>query len=716
MTQPSTPDAAGPADQLSFSSRQELLLAILRERANPAAHRIPRRDPAVPAPLSFAQQGLWLVHRMEPESAAYNVPYALRVRGGLDVAALRRGLDALVARHESLRTTVGEHEGEPVQVIGPPRAVPLPVADLRAAPDAETLAHRLAAAEAARPFDLARGPLLRALLLRLDEHDHVLCVTLHHVVSDGWSMGVMVREVSALYAAFARGAPPALPPLPLQYADYAAWQRGWMRGEVLERELAYWRDRLAGAPPLLEVPTDRPRAGAAGARGERHRFVLPAGLAHGLRALARRRGATLFMTLLAGWQVLLGRYAGQGDVVVGTPVAGRSRPELEGLIGFFINMLPLRLEMEDDPTADALLDRVRQSSLAAFAHQELPFERLVEALGTVRSQAHAPVFQVIFSLAHAQDDGGLRLGDLALTPVGHGDPEARFDLSLNLYEGSDTLPGVLEYRAALFDAPTIERMADHLRTLLQGMVDDPGRRVSRLPLLAAAEREHLLRAWNGAEAGYRGDLCLHELVHRQVLRTPGAPALLYEDVTLTYDALFRRACRLAHRLRRAGVGPEVRVAICMEPAPEMVVAVLGVMLAGGAYLPLDPELPRERRDLLLRTAAPVLVLTQPALAERLADCPVPRLPVDGAGGGAGDGAGDGADAQDGADGEDDGVPASGVHPRNLAYVIFTSGSTGQPKGVLMEHYGMGNTVRELARVYGSGPGDRNLLFAPLHFD
>ncbi|HEX7239391.1 MAG TPA: non-ribosomal peptide synthase/polyketide synthase, partial [Longimicrobiaceae bacterium] len=668
----------------------------------PPIERVPREGPL---PLSFAQQRLWVVDRIDPGSSTYNMPAALRMRGELNPGALRASLRELVRRHEALRTVFRERGGVPVQVIGPPARVPLPTVELGRLPAGvrEREAERLARAEALRPFDLACGPLLRSTLLRLGESDQVLCFTLHHVVGDGWSVDVLVREVTTLYAAFRRGEPSPLPELPVQYADYAVWQRSWLSGEVLEAQLDFWRTRLAGAPPLLEIPIDRPRSAPPGARGGTHRFALPAAVTQGLWELSRRGGATLFMTVLAGWQALLSKYSGQEDVVVGSPVAGRSRREVEGLIGFFVNMLPLRTDLGGDPSWEDLLARVREGALGAYGHQDVPFEQLVEELVTDRSLTHAPLFQVVFALERALPrDERLSLGGMELEPFETGRGVVRFDLNLTLTDEGGALGGRLVYREALFDAATVERMARHLETLLKGMVAEPGRRLSESPLLRAEERERLLCSWNGADTGYAGDRCLHELVHAQVQRTPGAPALRFEGESLSYEALFLRACRLAHLLRERGIGPERRVAICMEPAPEMIVSVLGVLLAGGAYLPVDPDLPSERRDFVIGDGGPVLLLTQTALAGRLADCGVPVLCVD---------AGAERIGRRSA-----AVPASGVDPRNLAYVIYTSGSTGLPKGVAVEHAGVGNTVLELGRVYDSRPGDRHLLFAPLHFD
>ncbi|MEW5928487.1 MAG: amino acid adenylation domain-containing protein, partial [Gemmatimonadota bacterium] len=644
----------------------------LRRDGGPVAPPIGRAPRGGVLPASFAQQRLWMVDRLEPGSAAYNMAGALRLRGRLSAAALRAGLDALVRRHETLRTTFPELDGAPVQAIHPPAPAALAELDLRRLPEAEREAgaERLAAEEALRPFDLARGPLLRCVLLRLDEEDHVLCFTLHHVVGDGWSLRVLVQELSVLYAALERGEEPRLPELPVQYADYAAWQREWLSGETLDAQLSYWKERLAGAPPLLELPTDRPRAVGQGARAGSHRFPLSAETTGALRALARREGATLFMTLLAGWQALLHRWAGQEDVVVGSPVAGRTHAETEGLVGFFVNLLPLRGDLAGDPSWAELVGRVRETALGAYAHQELPFERLVEELGVERSLAHTPVFQATFALEPAGGHhAGLSLGEARLEPFGTGTADAKFDLALVVRDDGEALAGTLEYRAALFEADTVARLAGHLGILLDAMAAEPSRRLREVPLLRGSERRQVLETWNATAADYpRG--CVHELVSAQAARTPRAEAVVFAGRSLGYAELERRANALAHRLRRLGVGPEVRVGVCLERTPRLVVALLAVLKAGGAYVPLDPAYPRERLRWMQEDAGVSLVLTSGALAGVL-PAGVRALALDA------------LPAADEA--ESDGPPEPGVLPENLSHVIFTSGSTGRPKGVMIRH-------------------------------
>jgi natural product biosynthesis luciferase-like monooxygenase protein/amino acid adenylation domain-containing protein/FkbM family methyltransferase len=647
-----------------------------------------------PLPLSFAQQRLWFIHRLEPDSAAYNLPCALRVRGPLDPGALERALTDVARRHEALRTRFPERGGVPVQLVEPARPVRLPRVELAGLPGParEAELSRLAEAEARRPFDLAAGPLLRGIVVRLGEDDAAVLITVHHVVADGWSVGILVREVSALYAAHANGGDARLPDLPVQYADFAAWQRARLAGEVLERQLAWWRGELRGAPPLLELPADRPRPAAMDGAGRRVDFRVDAAVAAGVRALARREGATPFMALLAAWQLLLARSSGREDVVVGTPVAGRDRLETEGLIGFFVNTLPLRADLSGEPTFGELLRRVRARTLEAYAHQELPFDRLVEELAGERSRAHAPIFQAVFALRPAEA-GEPRLGEAEVTSMPVAGVSAKFDLSLALAEDADgTLAGGLEYATALRDPATAARMAAHYATLLAGIVADPGARARALPLMDAAERRRVLAEGHGPERAEAAE-CVHELIARQAERTPDAPALVFRGAALTYAELDRRANRLAHRLRALGVGPEARVGVCLERTPELVAALLAVLRAGGAYVPLDPAYPRARLGAMVEDAGVALVLTSTALAGLL-----PR--------------GAAALALDAVDvgGEPDTAPESGVDSDNLSHVIFTSGSTGRPKGVMIRHAAVAALLHWL-RGAVSGEERSAVLFA-----
>ncbi|HEX8272375.1 MAG TPA: non-ribosomal peptide synthase/polyketide synthase [Longimicrobiaceae bacterium] len=672
----------------------------LRRAGAPALPPVVPVERGGPLPLSFAQERLWFLDRMEPGSAVYNIPVAWRLGGALDARALGRALGELVARHESLRTVFEERGGAPVQTVAPAGGFALPVADLSAvggaAREAEVL--RRAGEDAARPFDLAAGPLFRAGLLRLSGDDHVLLLCMHHVVSDGWSMGVLLRELSALYGAFREGRESPLAPLPVQYADYAAWQRGQLRGEALDGQLAYWRERLAGAPALLELPTDHPRPAVQSHRGAHEPLELSGGLVERLRAAGRREGATLYMVLLGAFQLLLSRYAGADDVVVGSPIAGRTRRETEELIGFFVNTLVLRTDLSGDPAFGELLRRVRETTLGAYEHQDVPFERLVEELAPERSLGHAPLFQVTLALLD-EDITPRALPGLGVAGVEVRVATAKFDLSLSLEAAGDGLTGGLVYSTDLFERATAARMLGHLGRVLEQVAADPDVRLSRLRLLGEAERRRVLEEWNATAAACPPSR-LHELFEEQAARTPGAAALAFGDRTLTYAELERRSGRAAHALRRRGVGPEKRVALLMEPSLEMVVALLGVLRAGGAYVPLDPGVPADRLGFLLDDSGAVLVLAHAPTAEAAARHRTPVLAVD----------------ADPFPEEPESPPAGGVDPDGLAYVIYTSGSTGRPKGVLVQHRGVCNSTRAFAAVFRIRPGSRVLLFAPLHFD
>ncbi|HKV08764.1 MAG TPA: amino acid adenylation domain-containing protein, partial [Thermoanaerobaculia bacterium] len=540
-------------------------------------------------------------------------------------------------------------------------------------------AARLTTLEAARPFDLANGPLLRAGLLRLGEDEHRLLATMHHIVSDGWSMGILIRELGAAYQSL------SLPDLPVQYADWAVWQRQWLEGDVLEAQLAFWRRQLGGDVAVLELPADRPRPAVATFRGDHRSTVFPAGLTESLEALARREEATLFMTLLAAFDVLLSRLTGQTDVPVGTPVAGRSRGEVEGLIGLFLNTLVLREDLAGDPSFQDLLARVRGTALDAFAHQDLPFERLVEDLQPRRMLNQTPLFQVMLVLQNAPA-GELGAGELTLAPVATATPTARFDLTLILWTAPDGLHASAEYRSDLFEGATIERWLGHFRTLLEAVVADPGRRISDLPLLTPAEREQIVSTWNDTAEDFGPPACLHDLFYAQAARTPDALAILWKDGETTYGDLAQQADRLARHLHGKGVGPGDLVALLLDPSPERVAAVLAVLRAGAAYVPLDPAYPADRLDFMLEDTGAALVLDRETLAAALAE-PDPgeaHLPV--------------------------------AAPDDRAYVIYTSGSTGRPKGVVIRHSAAVNTVRDVNRRFDVGPADRVFAVSALSFD
>jgi amino acid adenylation domain-containing protein len=654
-------------------------------------------------PVSPAQARMWFLDRLGGGSAAYTIPGAVRLRGTLDPRALTAALAAIVQRHEVLRTTFPAIDGEPVQVVHPSAAVRWDPVDLSALPDAERAAEaaRIARAEARRPFDLARGPLLRTVLIRLSPDEHLALCTLHHIVADGWSLGVLQREIAAGYAAAAAGTDAHLPELPLQYGDFAEWQQSWLRGAEAARQLAYWTGQLAGAP-VLELPADRPRPEEPDFRGGQVEFRLGDDVLRGVRALGARHGATPMVTLLAAFKVLLARCTGQADVVVGTPVAGRSRKELEALIGLFANTLALRTDLGGDTSFDDVVARVRQTVVAAQTHQDLPFDRVVDALRDRHDPRRNPLFEVEFVYVSAPRDA-LRLADLAFSadPVPTG--STRFDLELHLVESPAGLDGRLVYRACVFDRATVERMAGHFTRLLSGALAAPGAPIATLPLLADDERREMVEGWNRPDAPDPADRCIHELFAEQAARTPDAPAVLYGDATLSFGELDRRANRLANRLRRMGVGPETRVGLCLERGPELMPALLGVLKTGGAYVPVDPGHPADRIAYALEDSAVAVLLTQERLRARIPERAGMRiLALDT----------DGPAAEPG----DEDAPETGVLPENLCYVIYTSGSTGRPKGVAMHHRGVCNYVRWGIEAYGANQGNGAPVFSSMAVD
>jgi amino acid adenylation domain-containing protein len=650
-----------------------------------------------PLPLSFAQQRLWFLDQLEPGGVSYNIPGAVRLRGPLDLDALARSLTEIVRRHESLRTVFPTAAGEPYQLVRPPHVVEVPLLDLTALrpEEREPQAKTLAVASGRRPFDLVRGPLFRAQVLRLDEEDHVLLVEMHHIASDGWSLGVLVRELGALYEAFLDGRPSPLAELPIQYADFAVWQRQVLEGELGARQRAYWMRQLAGSPPLLGLPIDRPRPATQTFVGALHVSAVPADIAGGVRALGRRRGATLFMTLLAAFEVLLHRYTGQTDILVGTPVANRSRIETEGLIGFLVNTLVLRTDLADAPTFTELVQRVQQVALDAYSNQDVPFEQLVEVLQPARSLSYSPLFQVLFAVQPATDIA-LRFPRLDVEPlqVHHG--TAKTDLNVQVIEHADGLSLYWEYNSDLFDGTTIARMAGHFETLLAEVVAHPDRPVAALPLLSPSERQQVLVEWNATDTAPSTAHTVLDLIAAAVAHRGGRPAVVSGTTALTYDELARRANELAHRLRARGVGPNVLVGIAVERSAEMVIALLGVLKAGGAYVPLDPSYPAERLKFMVEDAGLELLVTHGDVALPEFRRPVTLIPVGSAG-----------------RADDTPPPVSGD---DLAYVIYTSGSTGTPKGVEIPHRALLNLLEATARTPGLSDTDVLLAVTSLSFD
>jgi amino acid adenylation domain-containing protein len=663
-------------------------------------------------PASFAQRRLWLLDRLEPGSAAYNMPLALSLAGELAEEQLAAVFGELARRHETLRTTFVAGTDGPLQVVHPAAARPFALAsiDLSALGEEERRREltRRVAEDSLRSFDLTRGPLLRGTLVRLAAGDNALLLNLHHVISDGWSMGVLVREVTALYAAAVAGRPlgEALPPLPVQYADFSVWQSRRLSGETLRRELEHWREKLAGVPPFLELPTDRPRPPVQTFGGRSLPLWLEPALTGRLSALALATGTTLFMVLLAGFETLLGIYSGAQDLAVGTPIAGRNRAELEGLIGFFVNSLVLRGDLSGDPSFVDLLGRVREDTLSAYTHQDLPFEKLVEEVKPERSRAHSPIFQAMFALQNAPMGGGSELPGLTMRPLAGSETAAKYDLTLALTEGSGGIGGTLEYNVDLFDAPTMVRMLDHWRALLAGVVADSGSRLSALSLLGAVERQQLLREWSDAAPVAGGATPVHELFAAQAARRPDAVALVCGHQALTYGELARRSSRMARRLADLGVGPGMLVGLCAERSPELVLGVLAILAAGGAYLPLDPSYPMERLAYTLADAGAPILLAEESLHERLPAGAARVVGLHALAGGeevAGEVPPPAARA----------VPGD---PGDLAYVIYTSGSTGRPKGVEVSHANAARLFAVIRQAFAFGPDDVWTLFHSIAFD
>ncbi|MGI2902639.1 non-ribosomal peptide synthetase [Tolypothrix sp. VBCCA 56010] len=660
---------------------------------------------------SFAQQRLWFLDSLAPGNPFYNVSTALRLTGSLNFTALTQTFNEVVRRHEILRTTFVMVEGQPVQVIAPSLIIPIRVIDLRNKFDSqerETQARRLANKEAQRSFNLTTGPLLRLTLLQVNEAEHVLLLNIHHIVADGWSIGVLIKELGTLYKAFLEDKQLLLPELPIQYADFAEWQREWLQKEVLQTQLAYWRHHLEGIS-VLNLFTDRLRPAVPTYKGAKQFIQLPPYLTQALETLSHQEGVTLFMTLLAAFQTLLYRYTQQEDIAIGSPIANRSRSELEGLIGFFVNTLVLRTDLSGNPTFQELLNRVRQVTLSAYAHQDLPFEKLVEELHQERDLSCHPLFQVVFSLQNTPIEA-LELPGLTLSQFEFDSKTAKLDLEFHLWQDLESLKGQVVYSTDLFDDSTITRMLGHFQTLLESIVANPKQRLCDLSILTKAERHQLLIEFNRNQSKiknqkYEIEQCFHQLFEAIVAKTPNAIALVFEHQQLTYRELNIRANQLAHYLQQLKVVPDVLAGICVEPSLEMIIGLLAILKAGGAYLPLDPSLPQERINFMLEDAKVSVLLTHSSLA------PLPK-------GGWGDLLSVVCIDEDWATitqySQEN--PISCVTSDNLAYVIYTSGSTGQPKGVLIKHRGLSNLASAQIEVFNLQPNNRILQFASLSFD
>ncbi|MBD2567364.1 non-ribosomal peptide synthetase [Anabaena lutea] len=696
-----TPDikaelATRKAEIIAFISQANQALESKSESIQPASRQ-------GNIPLSFAQQRLWFLSQLEPNSSAYNIPAAVRLTGKLNVAALSKSIKEIIRRHEILRTTFTVVDGEAIQVISKGENFTFSVIDLQALAEDEKQqqVQNLAVLEAQKPFDLVQDLLIRVSLLQLSETDNVILLTMHHIVSDGWSTGIFIKELTALYTAFSQGQPSPLAQLPIQYADFAIWQRKWLQNEVLQTQINYWKQQLGGNLPILELPTDKPRPAIQSKNGETQSFQLSKSLTKQLKDLSQQEGVTLFMTLLAAFKVLLYRYTQQEDIIVGTPIANRNRPEIEGLIGFFVNTLVLRTNLGNNPTFREILQQVREVNLDAYAHQDLPFERLVEELQIKRDLTHNPLFQVMFILQNAPAEV-IELPELNLEILKAEKNTTKFDLTLSLSETQAGLKGDLEYNTDIFNGDRINRMIGHFQVLLEGIIANPEQRLSALPLLTANEQHQLLIEWNNTETDYPQDQCIHQLFAAQVEKTPDAVAVVFENQQLTYRELNTKANQLAHYLQKQGVKPEVLVGICVERSLEMVIGLLGILKAGGAYVPLDPAYPQERLGYMLADAQVQVLLTQKHLLETLPTHNAQTLCLD----------------------QDENIfitqstanPISNATSENLAYVIYTSGSTGKPKGAMNTHKGLCNRLLWMQDTYQLTASDKVLQKTPFSFD
>ncbi|GCE09110.1 hypothetical protein KDAU_64390 [Dictyobacter aurantiacus] len=661
-----------------------------------------RKEQEPPPPLSFGQERLWFLDHLDEKNIAYHMPLGIRLQGALDLVALEHSLTELVARHAILRTTLRMQDGQPVQFISPQQPVSLRIQDLTTIVDAlrEEHAHAFLTQEIEQPFNLAQGPLLRHLLLRLSPQEHILVFTWHHSISDGWSREVFLRELSTLYTAFHAGLPSPLSPVTLHYADYAVWQR--QQTTEFAQQLTYWKEQLAGAPALLDLPTDFPRPSQQTFVGTRYPFTISTDQVQKVRTLSHREHVTTYMILLAVYQVLLARYSGQTDLVVGTPIAGRTRVELEEMLGFLVNTLALRVSLAANPSFAHLLQQVREVALQAYAHQDVPFEQVVQALQPERTLSHSPIFQVMFSL---QNTPALTLSFPALTceiqPLVS--RVAQFDLTMDLVEIEGRIEGEIEYNTDLFREETIARLVTHYLHLLAQLVDDPTQAVFRVSLLTAQERQLQLVTWNQTAAPFPQDRCLHALFEEQVQKSPQAPAVLFEDTQLSYEELNARANQLAHVLQGYGVTPDTLVGLCVERSLEMVVGMLGILKAGGAYVPLDPDYPAERLRYMLTNTGVNVLLTQAHLQDRLPMHQARVLCLD-------------ADWSQIAQAPSTNLSTSGVHPAHLAYVIYTSGSTGLPKGVMVQHRELVNLLLSFAQILPLSIKDTFIALTTITFD
>jgi amino acid adenylation domain-containing protein len=667
----------------------------------PPISRVPRNGML---PLSFAQQRMWLLHELDPDTPTYNDHLAVRFIGRLNIEVLERSFAEVIRRHETLRTIFHVVDGQPVQVIGPQVQFALPMIDLRHYPEneREIEERNLCLSEVAKPFDLAQGPLLRTRLLWIADGEYVLIIVLPHIIFDGWSRGILVQELTALYEAYLSGRPSPLAELPIQYADFACWQREWLQGEVLDNQVAYWREQLGGQLPALDLPADHPRPPVQSYRGANLTCGISRNVKESLEELGRKQQSTLFIVLLAAFQTLLHRYTGQEDLIIGVPTANRTRGETERLIGAFVNTLALRVNLSSDLPFQELLSRTRKVALQAQAYQDVPFEKLVELLSPQRDLSRTPLFQVMFVLQNVPMPK-VQMPGVTLSHVSLHSGTAQFDLTLFLFDGPEgSLIASMDYNTDLFEAQRILRMLMHFQVLLEGIVADPEQRLANLPLLTTEELHQLTHEWNDTRFEYAREVCIHELFETQVTKCPNAVAVLYEDRRLTYSELDRRANQLANYLCKRGTGPETLIGICMERSLEMVIGLLAILKSGAAYVPLDPGYPAERLSYMLSDSGIGMVVTQDRFRQIFSSSDAELICLD----------------EDWAkvSGEDERCLKNTSRSQNLVYVIYTSGSTGKPKGAMNTHGGLRNRLEWMQHRYQLEAGDRVLQKTPFTFD
>ncbi|WP_353122979.1 condensation domain-containing protein, partial [Planktothrix agardhii] len=689
-----------PEIQTELKNRKAEIIQFLdqlgsEEQINPRTILPIPRDRQLP--LSFAQSRLWFLYQLEGATGTYNMTGALSLSGSLQVEALKQALGSIIQRHEPLRTRFQTVDGVPVQVIDPQPIWELTMVNLAGK---ETEAEKLAYQESQTPFDLTQSPLLRVTLLKLQPEKHILLINMHHIISDGWSIGVFIRELSYLYGAFVAGKEPTLPTLPIQYADFAVWQREWLQGKVLAAQLEYWKRQLAAAPPLLELPTDRPRPAIQTFQGKTERFQLDSKLTQQLKTLSQQSGCTLFMTLLAAFGVVLSRYSGQTDIVIGSAIANRNRREIEGLIGFFVNTLALRLDLSEKPSFAAFLKQVQAVTQDAYEHQDLPFEMLVEELQLERKLDRNPLVQVMFALQNAANEAW-NLPGLTIAEMSWELDSVRFDLEVHLSEVNDGIAGYCCYKIDLFDGATIARLLEHFQNLLRAIIVNPQESVSLLPLLSEQEQKQLLVDWNQTKTDYPQEQCIHQLFESQVERTPDAIAVVFEEQSLTYSELNCLANQLAHYLQKSGVKPDELVGICLERSLDMIVGLLAILKVGGAYVPIDPDYPQERISFMLQDTQVKVILTCESLQTSLPNHQSIVVCLD-------------KDWQQINQASQENLNST-VSADNLAYITYTSGSTGKPKGVEITHRSVNRLLFGVNYVHLDAT-QRFLQMAPIAFD